>query len=127
MIRGLHLQHSPAQGKLVGVIRGKIWDVAVDLRKDSVTYGRWEAVELSDENGRLLWIPEGFAHGFCVLGNEPADVIYKVNAPYTPQNEMGIHYADSDLNIQWPIQNPILNSKDQLLGSFQDYQKHPLF
>jgi len=74
VIRGLHYQTNPAQGKLVGAIRGRILDVVVDIRKSSPTFGKWEAVELSDENGRLLWVPAGFAHGFCVLGNEDADV-----------------------------------------------------
>jgi dTDP-4-dehydrorhamnose 3,5-epimerase len=74
VIRGLHYQTNSAQGKLVGAIRGRILDVVVDIRKSSPTFGKWEAVELSDENGRLLWVPAGFAHGFCVLGNEDADV-----------------------------------------------------
>ena len=127
VIRGLHYQHSPAQGKLVGVIRGRILDVAVDLRKDSPTYGKHEAVELSDENGRLLWIPPGFAHGFCVLGDEPADVMYKVDGAYAPKTEGGLHYADPTLKINWPIKNPIVSGKDQVLQSFADYQKNPVF
>src|SRR5205823_71251 len=84
VLRGLHYQVNPGQGKLVGVIRGRIWDVAVDIRPNSPTYGKHVAVELSDMNGRLLWIPPGFAHGFCVLGEEPADVLYKVDAAYNP-------------------------------------------
>ena len=127
VIRGLHYQHSPSQGKFVGVIRGKIWDVVVDLRKSSSTFGKWEGIELSDENGLMLWIPEGFAHGFCVLGDEPADVIYKVTAPYSPKTENGIHYADAGLSIQWPIQSPIVSDKDQRLPTFSDYQKSPIF
>ena len=127
VIRGLHYQSNPAQGKLVGVIRGKIWDVAVDIRKDSPTYGKWEAFELSDENGRLLWIPAGFAHGFCVLGNEPADVMYKVDAPYSPKTEGGIVYSDPDLRIEWPISNPILSGKDQVLQTWAQYSKTPVF
>ena len=127
VIRGLHYQHSPGQGKLVGALRGKIWDVIVDIRKDSPTYGKWEGFELSDENGLLLWVPAGFAHGFCVLGNESADVIYKVDAPYSPGNEGGLHYADPDLKISWPIQNPVVSSKDLVLGYFSDYQKNPVF
>ncbi len=127
VIRGLHYQTNPAQGKLVGVIRGKIWDVAVDLRKDSPTYGKWEAYELSDENSRLLWIPAGFAHGFCVLGNEDADVMYKVDAPYSPKTEGGICYSDPELKITWPVQNPIVSGKDQQLPGFKEYSQHPLF
>jgi dTDP-4-dehydrorhamnose 3,5-epimerase len=127
VIRGLHYQHSPAQGKLVSVIRGKIWDVAVDLRKGSPTFGQWESFELSDENGLVLWIPGGFAHGFCALGNEDADVMYKVDTPYSPQNEGGISYADPDLAIRWPIQSPIVSPKDQVLPSFKDYCRTPVF
>ena len=127
VIRGLHYQTDPAQGKLVGVIRGKIWDVAVDLRKDSPTYGKWEAFELSDENGRLLWIPAGFAHGFCVLGNEDADVMYKVDAAYSPKTEGGILYSDPDLKIEWPVRDPIVSGKDKVLPGFANYAKNPLF
>ncbi len=127
VIRGLHYQFNPGQGKLVGAVRGRILDVAVDIRKDSPTYGKWEAVELSDMNGQMLWIPPGFAHGFCVLGDEPADVMYKVDAPYAPGNEGGIHYADPTLNIDWPIKNPIVSNKDQVLPHFSAYQQNPVF
>ena len=127
VIRGLHYQHSPAQGKLVGVIRGRIWDVAVDLRHQSPTYGKWEAVELSDENGCLLWIPAGFAHGFCVLGDGPADVIYKVDGAYAPKNEGGVHYGDPTLKITWPVQETIVSNKDEVLPSFLEYCKNPVF
>ena len=83
VLRGLHYQSQPAQGKLVGVIRGCIWDVVVDIRPESPTFGKHFGLEMSDMNGRMLWIPPGFAHGFCVLGDEPADVLYKVDAlPY---------------------------------------------
>ena len=82
VVRGLHYQHTPAQGKLVGVTRGRIFDVVLDIRPDSPTYGQTESGELSDMNGRLLWIPSGFAHGFCVLGDTPADLLYKVDVPY---------------------------------------------
>src|ERR1700727_1514521 len=84
ILRGLHYQFSPPQGKLVGAIAGRIWDVAVDVRPDSPTYGQHFTIELSDENATLLWVPAGFAHGFCVIGDVPADVIYKVTAPYGP-------------------------------------------
>lgn len=127
VIRGLHYQTDPAQGKLVGVIRGKIWDVAVDLRKDSPTFGQWEAFELSDENGRLLWIPAGFAHGFCVLGNEDADVMYKVDAVYSPKTEGGILYSDPDLKIEWPVKDPIVSGKDRVLHLFKEYSNNPIF
>ncbi len=127
VIRGLHYQHSPAQGKLVGVIRGAILDVVVDLRKASPTYGKHEAVELSDSNGRLLWVPPGFAHGFCVLGDEHADVMYKVDGAYSPKTEGGLLYSDPALKIQWPVKNPIVSGKDQILPTFADYQKNPVF
>lgn len=118
VLRGLHYQANPEQGKLVGVIRGRIWDVAVDLRPTSPTYGKYFGVELSDLNGRLLWIPSGFAHGFCVLGDEPADVFYKVDAPYHPTAERGIIWNDPELAIEWPIQNPIISARDQNLKKF---------
>jgi dTDP-4-dehydrorhamnose 3,5-epimerase len=116
VIRGLHFQTGPtAQSKLVSVMHGKIWDVVVDLRKESSTYGEWEAVELSDENGLQLWVPQGFAHGFCVLGNEDADVFYKVDRFYSPGNEGGIVYNDPTLKIEWPVKNPIVSTKDRTL------------
>lgn len=122
VLRGLHYQDHPAQGKLVGVTRGRIWDVAVDLRPDSPTFGRSVAVELSDENARLLWIPGGFAHGFCVLGDEPADVLYKVDALYNPAGEGGIHWADPDLAIRWPVPEPVVSARDEALGTFAEYR-----
>ena len=127
VIRGLHYQHSPAQGKLVSVIRGKIWDVVVDLRQKSSTYGKWTGVELSESNGHVLWVPPGFAHGFCVVGDGPADVLYKVDAPYSPKTESGIAFDDPDLKIVWPISNPILSDKDRALPRFKDYATRAVF
>jgi len=128
VIRGLHYQVNPSQGKLVGAVRGKILDVVVDLRKDSPTFGKWESVELSDENGRLLWVPHGFAHGFCVLGTEDADVMYKVDAPYSPKTEGGIRFDDPELNIAWPVKDgAIVSAKDRVLPTFAEYAKNPLF
>lgn len=118
VLRGLHYQVDPPQGKLVGVVRGRIWDVAVDIRPNSPTYGRHSALELSDENGRLLWVPPGFAHGFCVLGDEPVDIMYKVDSPYAPEGERGIYYGDPDLAIPWPKKNLILSWRDDKLPSF---------
>ena len=115
VLRGLHFQRSPVQGKLVGAVRGVIWDVAVDLRPNSATFRRWYGTELSDENGRMLWIPPGFAHGFCVLGSEPADVVYKVDAYYNPKSEIGVHWADPDIGIDWPIHNPTISDRDHSL------------
>ena len=126
VLRGIHYQHRPAQGKLVGVIRGRIWDVAVDLRADSPTYGQHYHVELSDLNGRLLWMPAGFGHGFCVLGDEAADVLYKVDAPYDATGEGGIHWADPDLAIPWPVRAPIISTRDQGLASFAAYKARPV-
>ena len=127
VIRGLHYQSNPAQGKLVGAIRGRIWDVVVDLRAGSPTFGKWEGVELSDENGRLLWVPAGFAHGFCVLGDHDADVMYKVDAPYSPSTEGGIVYNDPGLAIQWPVADPVVSGKDRILQTLSDYSKNPVF
>jgi dTDP-4-dehydrorhamnose 3,5-epimerase len=113
VLRGLHYQNPPfAQGKLVRVVRGDICDVAVDIRRGSPTYGKWVGVILSEENKNMLYIPEGFAHGFCVL-SEIADVIYKTTNVYSPQSEAGIAYNDEDLNIAWPIGEPILSEKDK--------------
>jgi dTDP-4-dehydrorhamnose 3,5-epimerase len=96
--------------------------VAVDIRADSPTFGTSYATELSDENGHLLWIPAGFAHGFCVLGDEPADVIYKVDSSYNATGEGGIHWADPDLAISWPVPNPIVSKRDEWLESFATYR-----
>ncbi len=108
VLRGLHYQHRPLQGKLVGVIRGRIWDVAVDVRPRSATFGESYSTELSDENGRMLWMPAGFAHGFCVLGDEPADVLYKTTSEYAPGGEGGILWSDPDLAIDLPIGDPLI-------------------
>lgn len=131
VLRGLHFQSDPGQGKLIGVVRGRIWDVAVDIRPASPTFGKSFGIELSDENGLLLWIPAGFAHGFCTLGDDPADVLYKVDAPYRPAGEGGLHWADPDLAIAWPIRDPIVSARDEKLSSFAEYrqkqagQEHP--
>ncbi len=120
VLRGLHYQNDPAQGKLVGAVRGRIWDVAVDIRKGSPTFGKWYGTELSDENGRLLWIPHGFAHGFCVLGNSSADLLYKVTGAYNPKTEGGIRWDDPDVAIQWPIREPSLSPRDEKLPFLRD-------
>jgi dTDP-4-dehydrorhamnose 3,5-epimerase len=125
VIRGLHFQTDPPQGKLVGVIRGRIWDVVVDIRPHSDTYGCHLATELNGEDGRLLWIPAGMAHGFCVLGDEPADVVYKVDQPYNRQAEGGILWCDPELGIPWPVGDPIVSDRDRQLQTFAEYRKHP--
>lgn len=125
VVRGLHFQHTPRQGKLVGAVRGRIWDVAVDVRQDSPTCGQHFAIELSDMNGKLLWVPAGFAHGFCVLGNEYADVLYKTSALFAPGGETGIAWDDPDFGIKWPVENPIISVRDQQQQSFKEYMKNP--
>jgi dTDP-4-dehydrorhamnose 3,5-epimerase len=125
VLRGLHFQHTPPQGKLIGVVRGRIWDVAVDIRPGSPTFGQSVGTELSDLNGKLFWIPAGFAHGFCVLGDEPADVVYKVDAPYCPTGEGGIHWADPELAVRWPLANPTISQRDSALPSFAQYRADP--
>ena len=115
VIRGLHYQKNPkGQAKLVTTITGKIFDVAVDIRKNSPTYGKWVGEILSSENHRSLYIPEGFAHGFSVLSKE-ADVFYKVSNEYSQENERGIKWDDPTINISWAIEQPIISEKDNLL------------
>jgi dTDP-4-dehydrorhamnose 3,5-epimerase len=125
ILRGLHYQHTPPQGKLVGVTRGAVWDVAVDIRPDSPTFGQYHAVELTGENGVLFWIPAGFAHGFCVLGDEPADMLYKVSGLYNAAGEGGIRYDDPELAIDWPVKQPIISARDEGLISFAEYKAQP--
>ncbi|MDH3203052.1 MAG: dTDP-4-dehydrorhamnose 3,5-epimerase [Nitrosopumilus sp.] len=120
VLRGLHYQKNPkAQAKLVTAITGEIVDIAVDIRQGSPTFGKWVSEILSDKNHKSLYIPEGFAHGFCVISNE-ADVIYKVNKEYSSENERGIIWNDPFLAIEWPIDNPILAKKDLELPSLNN-------
>lgn len=125
VLRGLHYQYEPAQGKLVGCINGTIWDVAVDVRPTSATFGKYIGVELSDVNGKLLWIPPGIAHGFCVLGDQPADVLYKVTSQYNPVGEGGIMWNDPDIGVDWPIDDPTISERDQQQQSFAAYKNAP--
>lgn len=111
VLRGLHLQRQHPQGKLVRVSRGTVWDVAVDVRAGSATFGRWVGVELSDHNHRQFYVPPGLAHGFCVL-SEVADFQYKCTEYYYPDDEMGIHYADPELAVGWPIDDPVVSARD---------------
>lgn len=127
VLRGLHYHIDSTQGKLVGVTSGKVWDVTVDLRTHSPTFGQSLAVELSDANGKMLWVPAGFAHGFCVTGEMPADLFYKVRSFYSPTSEKGIAWNDAELKIKWPIETPILSDRDRSLPSFADYRKKPDF
>jgi dTDP-4-dehydrorhamnose 3,5-epimerase len=111
-LRGLHLQRPPrAQGKLVRVLQGEILDVAADIRPESPTFGRWESVTLSETNRRSLYIPPGYAHGFCVLSAE-AEVVYKTTDEYAPELEWGVRWDDPLLGIPWPISSPILSARD---------------
>lgn len=112
VLRGLHYQIRQPQGKLVRAVRGRIFDVAVDIRTSSPSFGRWTGVELSDENCRQLWVPAGFAHGFLVL-SESADVLYKATDYYAPEHERCLAWNDPDVGIAWPLQAaPILSPKD---------------
>lgn len=115
VLRGLHMQKNNPQGKLVRVIDGEVFDVAVDLRKESETYGKWESVILSSENKKQFYVPEGFAHGFLVL-SETATFVYKCTRLYDPTDEMGIMWNDKDINIKWPlelIEEIFLSEKDK--------------
>lgn len=113
VLRGLHYQQD--QGKLVSVLSGEILDVIVDVRPDSASFGKHAAIALSGEKPQALWIPTGFAHGFCVMSDRPADVFYKVTTRYNPSLEKGIRYNDPALAIQWPVSNPILSERDKNL------------
>lgn len=120
VLRGLHYQLPPAaQGKLIGVVRGSIFDVAVDIRRGSPDYGRWVARTLDDEEGAMLWIPEGFAHGYAVL-SATADVSYKVTDTHHPELGRGIAWDDADLSIAWPMEAPVLSDPDRTQPSFAD-------
>ena len=111
VLRGLHFQKKKPQGKLVRVVRGEVYDVAVDIRRESPTYGHWEAVVLSEENKLQFWVPPGFAHGFVVL-SDVADFEYKCSDYYDPADEGSILWEDPDLNIPWPVKDPKLSEKD---------------
>lgn len=112
-IRGLHFQLAPfTEAKLVRCIKGAILDVFVDLRKNSETFCKWDSIELTEKNKKMILIPRGFAHGFCTLTDD-TEVLYKVDSPYSREKEAGILWNDSDLKINWPVVNPILSEKDK--------------
>jgi dTDP-4-dehydrorhamnose 3,5-epimerase len=120
-VRGLHFQLPPfEEKKIVRVSRGAIWDVIVDLRQGSETYGQWEGYELSEENNKCLYIPHGFAHGFCTLTDD-ATVNYKIDAPYHPGSASGIRWNDATLDIPWQTDDPVISERDTRLGSFADF------
>jgi dTDP-4-dehydrorhamnose 3,5-epimerase len=112
VLRGLHFQKTKPQGKLVRVVRGEVYDVAVDIRKGSATFGQWKGVILSEDNKKQFWVPPGFAHGFVVVSTT-ADLEYKCTDYYDPSDEGSILWSDPDLNIPWPIANPVLSTKDE--------------
>ena len=118
-VRGIHFQTHPGQGKLVRCARGRVWDVVVDLRRGSPTFGEWEAFELDDAAGHQLWIPVGFGHGFCVL-SDVADFVYKCTNYYDPATEAGIRFDDPEVGIEWPL------PADELLFSQRDRDAPPL-
>lgn len=125
-LRGLHFQEPFPQGKLVQVLRGAVWDVAVDVRRGSPHFGAWVGLELSEDNHRQLWIPSGFAHGFCVL-SEVADFFYKCTSRYVPDAERAIRWNDPELAIRWPIQAPLLSAKDAAAPMLADAPVLPLY
>lgn len=120
VLRGLHFQKSPGQAKLVRCARGRIWDVAVDLRSGSPTFGKWWGLDLDSETHRQLFIPVGFAHGFCVLSDE-AEVMYKCSSVYDPATEAGIRWDDAEIGVGWPVQDPIISARDQQAPSLADH------
>lgn len=120
VLRGLHYQNNPdAQSKLVRVLDGEVFDVAVDIRKGSPTYGKWYGVNLSSDNNLMMYIPGGFAHGFCVL-SETADFLYSCGSEYAPQSEAGLKYDDKEVGIEWPTNDVLLSDKDLLLPSLKE-------
>lgn len=129
VLRGLHFQTQHAQGKLVRVIRGSVWDVAVDLREGSPTFGRWEGVLLSAQNKKMFYVPEGFAHGFLTLEDE-TEFVYKCTDYYHPEYEAGVSYNDPDIGIDWPLveygirsEQLLLSGKDTKLPTLKEYLK----
>lgn len=126
VLRGLHFQAPPhAQAKLVRVVKGRVWDVAVDIRVGSPTYGKWVGAELSADNDQQMFIPEGFAHGFITLQPD-TEFLYKVSSVYAPQSDAGIKWDDPDLNLPWPLDGleggPQLSDKDTVLPTFADFK-----
>ena len=121
VLRGLHFQKTKPQGKLIQVIQGEVFDIAVDLRKDSPSFGKWHSEILNHKNKKQFWIPPGFAHGFITI-SETADFIYKCTDYYDPNDEGCIAWNDPNLAIPWPIKNPILSSKDQAAPFLQEIE-----
>ena len=127
ILRGLHYQIQQTQGKLVRVVTGAVFDVAVDIRRSSPTFGRWVGVTLTEENHHMLWVPPGFAHGFLVL-SESADFLYRCTDFWAPPHERGIQWNDPDLKVQWPLPEgvaPVLSAKDAVAPRFRDAEHLP--
>jgi len=126
VLRGLHYQKAPGQAKLVRVAVGAVFDVAVDIRWGSPTFGQWVGVELSAENKRQLYVPVGFAHGFCVI-SDTAEFLYKVTSYYAPDLERGIAWDDPDIGITWPVGTPVLSGRDKMHPLLRDSDKDYVF
>ncbi|MDP8213744.1 MAG: dTDP-4-dehydrorhamnose 3,5-epimerase [Candidatus Euphemobacter frigidus] len=127
VLRGLHYQKNPrAQGKLILVLKGAVFDVGVDIRRGSPTYGKWIGEVLDAENRRMLYLPPGMAHGFCVLSDE-VDFFYKVTADYAPEMDRGFIWNDPEIGIKWPITNPVLSDKDKELPPFRQADNNYVF
>jgi len=121
VIRGMHFQLPPhSEAKLIRVINGKIYDVFIDLRKDSSTFGQWDRINLSTENKKMIYIPRGLAHGFCTL-TENCEILYKMDNYYAPNSEGSIRWDDPDVGIDWPVSNPIISEKDLKAKSFREF------
>jgi dTDP-4-dehydrorhamnose 3,5-epimerase len=126
VVRGLHLQNPSAQGKLVSVVRGRVLDVAVDVRVASPFFGRHVAVELNEDNRRQLWVPRGFAHGFAVL-SETADFFYKCDNAYSPKDELVVRWDDPAIGIAWGIENPSLSQRDAAAPYLAEVKNLPVY
>ncbi len=123
VIRGMHFQFPPhSETKLIRVVHGEIYDVFIDLRKDSPTFGQWDGIILSADNKKMIYIPRGFAHGFCTL-TENCEILYKMDNYYSPNSEGSIKWNDPNLKIDWPVNNPILSEKDLKAKSFKEFIK----
>lgn len=120
VLRGLHFQKTKPQGKLINVSRGAVYDVAADINPESLTFGQYFGIELSDANHTQLWIPPGYAHGFCVL-SDFADFHYRCTEYYDPRDEAGVLWNDPQINIDWPTKSPLLSEKDQQLPLLKDF------
>ena len=126
VLRGLHYQWPRPQGKLVSVLEGEVWDVAVDIRRGSPAFGKWFGLELSDANKRMLWIPPGFAHGFCAL-EDGSDLVYKCTTLYDAPSDRSILWNDPEIGIEWPIREPVLSGKDAAAPRLAEASVLPIF